>query len=131
MFWKKKEPIKEQPNNECENKSNSVDFTTRTLKRETEHAKAIIDGKLYDTEKASIVSTTKDNRILFVTQKGNYFSCATYNYDYAKTGENEIFYISAIAYSDIRPEPIEYAMTNIGKYAPDKYIELFGEVEEA
>lgn len=131
MFWKKKEVTEEQPNNECESKSNSVDFTARILKRETEHAKTIIDGKLYDTEKANIVSATKDNRILFVTKKGNYFSCATHDYNYTKAEENEIFYISVIAYSDIRPEPIEYAMTNIGKYAPDKYIELFGEVEEA
>lgn len=131
MFCKKKQIPEEQPNNECESKSNSVDFTAKTIKREIEHAKTIIDGKLYDTEKASIISPTKDNRLLFITQKGNYFSCAIHNYDYTKAGENEIFCISATAYSDIRPEPIEYAMTNIGKYEPEKYIKLFGQVEEA
>lgn len=133
MFWKKKKTPKEPSKNECEHEyeSNSADYATRVLKRETEHAKVIIDGKLYDTEKAIIISATTDNRLLFVTKKGNYFSCATHDYNYAEAGENEIFYISVIAYSDIRPEPIEYVMSNIGKYEPEKYIELFGEVEEA
>lgn len=78
MFWKKKEPPKEPPKNKCEHESNFVDYTTRTLKREIEHTKTIIDSKLYDTEKASIISPTKDKRLLFVTKKRElFFLCNT------------------------------------------------------
>lgn len=45
--------------------------------------------------------------------------------------ENKTYSISETVYHEIRPEPLEYAMSNIGKYQPEKYIELFGEVEEA
>lgn len=37
--------------------------------------KAIINGKLYDTEKAEFLCPFKDGRILLKTKRGNYFSC--------------------------------------------------------
>lgn len=131
MFWKKKITQKEEKENEPEMENNSFSCDMPILKRRTRHAKTIIDNKLYDTEKAEFISPTADNRILFVTKKGNYFSCDTTDCDYMEQEENKTFNIFETIYHDIRPEPLEYAMSNIGKYQPEKYIELFGEVEEA
>lgn len=131
MFWKKKE-IKEQKwENEPEVDNSFLVCDIPILKRKTRHAKTIIDNKLYDTEKAELISPTANNRILFVTKKGNYFSCDTSDYHYTECEEDKIFNVSETVYHNIRPEPLEYAMSNIGKYQPEKYIELFGEVEEA
>lgn len=72
--------------------------------------KSIIDGLLYDTEKAEFVGVypgtceiyrTKNNRIFIDTVSGGFI-----------VDEKEVKEI-------------------IGKYCPDEYIELFGEVEEA
>lgn len=72
--------------------------------------KSIIDGLLYDTEKAECVGTypdtcdiyrTKNNRIFINTASGEFI-----------VDEKEV--------KDI-----------IGKYLPNIYIALFGEVEEA
>lgn len=131
MFWKKKEIQKNEKENETETKKDYLYCEIPILKRKTRHAKTIIENKLYDTEKAEIISPTEDHRILFVTKKGNYFSCKTTDYDYMEHEENKTYNISETVYHDIRPEPLEYAMSNIGKYEPEKYIELFGEVEEA
>lgn len=131
MFWKKKVAQNDKQENEIETNDNSFSCEMPILKRKTRHAKTIIDNKLYDTEKAEFISPTADNRILFVTKRGNYFSCDATDYDYMEHEENKAFNISETVYHDIRPEPIEYAMSNIGKYQPEKYIELFGEVEEA
>lgn len=131
MFWKKKEIKKEKQEDELEKDNIFSSCNTTILKRKTRHAKTILENKLYDTEKAELISPTADNRILFVTKKGNYFSCKITDYDYMECEENKTYNIFETVYHDIRPEPIEYAMSNIGKYEPDKYIELFGEVEEA
>jgi len=130
MFWKKKiQQEKKEGETEEENKSFQCELPI--LKRRTRHAKTIINNKLYDTEKAEFISPTEDYRILFVTKKGNYFSCQTTDYDYMEYEKNKTYSIFETAYRDIRPETIEYAMSNIGRYQPEKYIELFGEVEEA
>lgn len=131
MFWKKKEMKEQKWENESEEDNGFPVCDMPILKRITRHAKTIIDNKLYDTEKAEFISPTVDNRILFVTKKGNYFSCDTSDYHYTECEEDKIFNVSETVYHDIRAEPIEYAMSNIGKYQPEKYIELFGEVEEA
>ena len=69
------------------------DFVMRSLLRKTKagssgivypfrqerrvfHKKAIIIGKLYDTEKAEFLCMFKDRRILLKTKSGNYFSCS-------------------------------------------------------
>lgn len=94
-------------------------------------SKAIINDKLYDTEKAeAVVSfqrrvdmgevlsgsklhwTPLHNFILYKTAKGNYFE---HDED---TGE-------------ITPRDEKWAKDLIRRLYPDKYIELFGEVEEA
>lgn len=131
MFWKKKEIQSDKQDNQTEEENKSIYCEFPILKRRTRHAKTIIENKLYDTEKAEFISPTSDNRILFVTKKGNYFSCNTTDYDYTEIEENKTYSIFETAYHDIRPEPIEYAMSNIGKYQPEKYMEMFGEVEEA
>lgn len=108
-------------------KDEEQNFSTRIVKRETHHAKSIIDGKLYDTEKSERLSYFKDDRVLFRTQKGSYFSCKR------EDGEcqNTKFHVHYIDYYDIRPENIEDAKETIGKYDVDRYIELFGKPEEA
>ncbi|MCI8378586.1 MAG: hypothetical protein HFH72_08720 [Lachnospiraceae bacterium] len=131
MFWKKKEVQKEKKESEIEEENKSIYCELPILKRRTRHAKTIIDNKLYDTEKAEFISPTVDHRILFVTKKGDYFSCQTADYDHMEQEENNTYSISETAYYDIKPETIEYAMSNIGRYQPEKYIEMFGEVEEA
>lgn len=131
MFWKKKITQKEEKENKPEMEKDSFSCEIPILKRKTRHAKTIIGNKLYDTEKAEFISSTEDHRILFITKKGNYFSCNTTDCDYMEHEENKTFNVFETVYHDIRPEPIEYAMSNIGKYQPEKYIEMFGEVEEA
>lgn len=124
MFWNKKETPKEQTkSNDCR----GVVYSSRELRRETRHTRSIVYDKLYDTEKSKLLSQTQDNRFLFITEKGNYFSCD--NYIFVET--NVVVDVCEIIYTDIRPETAEYAKENVGRYAPDKYIELFGEVEEA
>lgn len=69
MFWKKKEIQKEKQEDEPEKDDVFSSCNTTILKRKTRHAKTIIENKLYDTEKAEIISPTEDHRILFVTKK--------------------------------------------------------------
>lgn len=132
MFWKKKQDPIEPEQKEDYKKSNDVSVCmATTLKRRLKHTKSIVGGKLYDTEKATKISGTPDGRLLFVTEKGNYFSCITEHDEYISSEKDGIFQVYEIVYADIRPETLEYAMQSIGKYQPEKYIELFGEVEEA
>lgn len=130
MLWEKKK-IQEEQNSAQKLKDESLSCSISLLKRETTHAKTIIGGKLYDTEKAERLSGTEDDRTLFATRKGNYFSCEHMHYNYMKHEGEQTFDVSVTSFSNIRPESLEYAMTNIGRYNPEKYIELFGEVEEA
>lgn len=120
MFWKNKRTSKTKGVRGVENNKYCFDFPKIT------HSKSIIDGKLYDTENAKLLCF-KDDRFLFKTPKGNYFSC--------KAGdehcENEGRFVWEIVYYDIRPENIEDAKETIGRYDADRYIELFGEPEEA
>lgn len=76
--------------------------------------KAIINGLLYDTEKADCVGTYKNR----------YFdTCDVY-----KTKNNRVFIEKAEGGFIIDENEVKEI---IGQYCPDKYIELFGEVEEA
>lgn len=131
MFWKKKAIKKKNKRTNLERRIILFSSEFPISKRVVKHERTILDGKLYDTEKSEFISSTKDQRDLFVTKKGNYFSCKVSCSDYRDLQENEVCDIHEITYYDIRPEPLEYAMSNIGKYEPEKYIELFGEVEEA
>lgn len=131
MFWRNK--VKGELKEKDMQKDVQINKATENacdipvLKREVKNARSVINGKLYDTGKSEYMSCFKDNRILFRTPNGNYFSCKRYNSDYVSTKER----ISLIVYSDIRPENIGDAKEEIGKYDVDRYIELFGEPELA
>ena len=74
--------------------------------------KAIIDGKMYDTEKAECLGMTSIFHKLYITQNGRFFL----------VNEDKQKIVSA---------DHQAIMKRIGEVAPDMYIELFGEVEEA
>ena len=72
----------------------------------------VIDGLLYDTKTATVVHTDEsNNRILYVTANNNFFM-------FYPTGE-------------IVPKTEQSAKDYLGKYDVEKYIELFGQPEEA
>lgn len=94
-------------------------------------SKAIINNKMYDTEKAELVVayrrrvdmgpvmsgsdihwTPMHDCLLYKTAKGNYFE---------HDGDTDA----------ITPRDEKWARDLIRRLYPDKYIELFGEVEEA
>lgn len=73
--------------------------------------KRIINGKMYDTDKATEIHVdTYRNRALYQTDKGTYFM---------RYANNEIKIKSEAEVRDY-----------LSRYDVDKYIELFGEVEE-
>lgn len=122
---------KQKPFKELQSKDDWICHEDVTSDRKIRHAKSIICGKLYNTEKSEMVSCTQDKRVLFMTKRGNYFSCTKYHDNYTMHEGNKAIAVHEISYADIRPETEEYARENIGRYNPEKYIELFGEVEEA
>ena len=72
----------------------------------------VIDGLLYDTKTATVVHTDEsNNRILYVTANNNFFMLY-------QNGE-------------IVPKTEQSAKDYLGKYNVGKYIELFGQPEEA
>lgn len=74
--------------------------------------KKIINGLLYDTEVSTIIYTEQiNNRIWYKTNKNNYF----------------VFYRTGA----IIPKTEEEVKDFLGKNDVDKYIELFGEVDNA
>lgn len=103
-----------------------------SLKRDIVHAKAIIDGKLYDTEKAEAVTVFTDNSnnftTLFQTKNGNYFLAVS---GYRKYLDDMLFIHEEYGYHSIQAVTQVEAKRIVGLHEPDKYIELFGEVEEA
>lgn len=132
LFWKKKQiPIKSKQKQDFDQDNGISVRAAIMFKRTLRHTKSIVDGKLYDTEKATKVSEMNGGRLLFVTEKGNYFSCTTECDNYISSSEDGICQVHEIIYSDIRPESIEGAKDSIGRCKPEKYVELFGEVEEA
>lgn len=126
MFHKSKANLAINKESDCANVC-----CQNVIERRIKHTKSIVCGKLYDTEKSTLISLTQDGRLLFITAKGNYFSCGEEHSNYIVPEENKILNIHEFIYTDIRPETAEYAKENIGRYVPEKYIELFGEVEEA
>lgn len=107
---------------------------TMTYGREVTHKKMIADGKLYNTETAEYITwfidKNEESRLLFQTKNGNYFSVKTTVEQYKRNGDS-VQYVYNEIYCDLRPETDERAKELIGLYNVDKYIELFGEVEEA
>lgn len=74
--------------------------------------KKIVKGLMYDTDKSELVHIDKARkRQLYNTQNGNYF----------------MFYVSG----DILPVTEDFVKDYLGENDIEKYIELFGEVEDA
>lgn len=127
LSWKKKSKTEIK---------DSVQHSQHSERREGKHiithAKAIIDGKLYDTEKSKKISYAGVGRELHITKNGNYFSCSV-QYDVRTCGDSagNKFTEHYTEFGKIRAESIESAKVLIGKYNPEKYIEIFGDVEEA
>lgn len=71
----------------------------------------IIDGLLYDTENSTVIHREDNGRILYQGTNGNYFM-------FYPTGE-------------IIPKTEESTKSYLGRYNVTKYIELFGEPQEA
>lgn len=78
------------------------------LAREIIHAKSIVKGKLYSTQTAEIMTGYRDagnvGRILFRTEKGNYFSAQLDSQWVYKIGGTESIQVHKSTYFDIRPE---------------------------
>lgn len=104
----------------------------RRLGTETRHCKQIVDGLLYDTQKATQIAWG-----IFVTDAGRYFKVDvkeenTWEYEYdEETKEQVQNNVKYFIYSNIQPLTEERIKVIIGLENVDKYIELFGEVEEA
>lgn len=121
MFWRKR------TNTEQINTEKDMQIDALPDRTETHHTRAVVDGRLYDTENSECLTLLENNRYLFKTPNGNYFSCiAQHSTEITETGK-----ILCVDYLDIRPESIEGAKNVIGKYDIKKYIELFGEPELA
>ena len=72
----------------------------------------VIDNLLYDTETATIIHTEQDTRrVLYQAPNGTFF----------------MFYPNG----EIVPKTEQSTKNYLGKYNVEKYIELFGEPEEA
>jgi hypothetical protein len=72
----------------------------------------VIDNLLYDTETATVIHIEEDTkRILYQTPHGNFF----------------MFY----PIGEIVPKTEQSTKDYLGKHNVDKYIELFGEPQEA
>lgn len=95
------------------------------------HKKAIINGKLYDTEKADFVCLFGGNRVLLKTKKGHYFSCEQRIHIWSEQKSEEIVDNIKTVYSNPREETVESVKAYMGIHELDLYVKLFGEVEEA
>lgn len=99
--------------------------------RKVLHEKAIINGKLYDTEKAEFLCPFKGGRILLKTKKGNYFSCVQVIKSASEEKMDEIIETVTISHYGLREETEEEVKGYMGIHELDLYIKLFGEVEES
>lgn len=74
--------------------------------------KRVIDNLLYDTDVSELIYTEEGtNRKLYKTPNGNFFTLYP-------TGE-------------IQPKSLDATKDYLGRYDVEKYIELFGQPEEA
>lgn len=110
--------------------SNGIVYPFRQ-ERKVLHEKAIINGKLYDTEKAEFLCPFKDGRILLKTKRGNYFSCVQDIRSVNEEKTDEIIETVIISHYGLREETEEAVKEYMGIYELDLYIKLFREVEEA
>lgn len=110
--------------------SNGIVYPFRQEKK-VFHKKAIINGKLYDTEKAEFLCLFKDGRILLKTKNGNYFSCVQDIRSVNEEKMDEIVEAVTISHYGLKEETEEAVKGYMGVHELDLYIKLFEEVEEA
>lgn len=97
-------------------------------RKEIRHCRAIIDGLLYNTETAiEFVGLEK----CYVTPNKRFFKVDIETYDEFSYHDGIKIQTTVYQYCNIRPFNREELREYLGKYDVDKYIEIFGEVEEA
>lgn len=104
---------------------------TREILKEPKHTKAIINGKMYDTEKAEKLFGFEGDRILFITPKGNYFSCKHEVIAGIEYKNGRLVQTTQVVCFDIQEESKDRLKELFGRYDIEAYIKLFGEPEEA
>ena len=106
--------------------------TTRAIENKTIHCKSIIDGLLYDTLTSELLCKS-GGCAYFKTKNGRYFCCDYKNLNsrYYDINEECWKYDSEEIYASINPISESEVRQKIGIYNVEKYIELFGEPEEA
>lgn len=110
---------------------NKMLIHTKNVSEQPRNTKAIMNGKMYDTGKSKRLFDIGEGRILFVTPKGNYFSCKIgYDTCIKREREKQIKKTERV-YSELQEEPTERLKEIFGRYDIEKYVELFGEPEEA
>lgn len=102
------------------------------IKTTTKHTFSIINGKLYSTKTAEVLVFFLDSlenlHGLFKTIRGRYFSVSIKQ----KTSIRENGDVAIeLTYTDIQPLNQEHAQEIIGRYDPEKYMDMFGFVEDA
>lgn len=126
------EEKKQETREECSKDAGFV------CKPEIIHTRAIIGGKMYDTEKAEkigeipsyiIDKTVRNKFMLFKTENGRHFVCEV-NHTGSYVKPDGIMQ-RTIEYYGIRAVNFIEIKEIIGQAFPDLYIELFGEAEEA
>ena len=105
---------------------------TRAAENKPTHCKSIIDGLLYDTSTSELLCKS-DRYAYFKTKNGRYFCCDDKNLHdrYYDINEECWIYDFQEIYASISPISESEVKQKVGIYNVEKYIELFGEPEEA
>ena len=112
-------------------KNNDEHEIHKVVKDNVIHNKAIINNLLYDTSNSELLCTA-NRKAYFKTKNGRYFSCdvsvSTESY-YCSTCD--FVFETTYIYSNTEPTSADYIKSVLGRFDVEKYIELFGEPEEA
>lgn len=101
------------------------------------HKQIVIKDKLYNTENAKFLGVVEkydlhNSKVLFETKNGRYFYCDRHRkLSSTEETEEEIIYNIETSYNYIKPALLEDIKEWFSEHDIEKYIELFGEVEEA
>lgn len=125
--------------NEIKKKEETSEQNKKTICKDDtiNHKKIIINDKLYDTENARFLGVVekydlRNSKVLFETKNGRYFYCDRHRkLSSTEETEEEIIYNIETSYNYIKPVLLENIREWLGEHDIEKYIELFGEVEEA
>lgn len=114
------------------NDKQNMSKMTRVIDNKTIHCKSIIDGLLYDTSTSELLCNS-GGCAYFKTKNGRYFCCDYENFadTYYDVCEDRWRYGFQEIYASINPISESEVRQKVGIYNVEKYIELFGEPEEA